>query len=139
MINDECFYCSRDEQLGDLMIEIHSMKISTLYLLRDQTYKGRCVLALNSHKTELFQLTEEERTKFMDDVAKASEMIYQSFNANKINYAIYGDLVSHLHFHLVPKYRDGEGWGKQFDNSPEYKKILSDQQYQEIIEELLRN
>ncbi|MBU8907686.1 HIT family protein [Desertibacillus haloalkaliphilus] len=138
MTNYDCFYCTKDDRLERLMMNITEMKISNLYLLKDQTHKGRCVLALTSHKTELFQLTKEERTLFMEDVSKASKAINEAFSPNKINYAIYGDLVSHLHFHLVPKYREGEDWGRAFDNEPAEKKILTTEQYQERMNALLQ-
>ncbi|RSL32194.1 HIT family protein [Salibacterium salarium] len=120
------------------MINIKSMKTSTLYLLRDQTHVGRCVLSLDSHKTELFQLTEEEKIMFMEDVSRASEMIYTAFYPDKINYAIYGDVVSHLHYHLVPKYTGGVDWGEAFDNSPDHKTFLSNDEYRKIMEKILK-
>lgn len=56
--------------------------------------------------------------------------------ADKINYAIYGDLVSHFHVHLVPKHRDGLQWGGPFtDDLP--KVLLADQEYEEISQGLL--
>ncbi|WP_163538180.1 HIT family protein [Gracilibacillus sp. YIM 98692] len=117
----DCFYCIKNQQLHDLMIEVYSNDISTLYLNKDQTHKGRCIVALNEHKNELFELSDDELKQFMKSISNAARAIKEIFHADKINYAIYGDLVSHLHFHLVPKYKGKKEWGEAFINSPEFK------------------
>ncbi|WP_413306610.1 HIT family protein [Bacillus sp. 1P10SD] len=132
-----CFYCDKDEQLTNLMIEISKLPSSILYLNRDQTHKGRCIIAFHSHKRELFELSEVELTAFMKDVSIAAEAIQRAFKADKINYAIYGDLVSHLHFHLVPKYEGGPEWGEAFVNSPISRLLMKDSDNRERIEGIL--
>ncbi|MEH7436829.1 HIT family protein [Neobacillus drentensis] len=137
MSRTDCFYCKKDEQLTNLMIEICKMPSSILYLNRDQTHKGRCIIAFHSHKRELFELSEIELTSFMKDVSIAAEAIQKVFQADKINYAIYGDLVSHLHFHLVPKYKGKTEWGEAFVNSPESKVLLNNSENKQRIEAIL--
>lgn len=134
MSRTTCFYCEKDEQLTNLMIEICKMPSSILYLNRDQTHKGRCIVAFQSHKRELFELTEAERSSFMKDVSLAAEAIQKAFQIDKMNYAIYGDLVSHLHFHLVPKYKGDPEWGEAFVNTPDSKLLLDNKEYKELIE-----
>ena len=101
-----CFYCSKSEKLYELMIEICKLKVSTVYLFKDQTYKGRCIVQFKDHKTELFQLTEEERNTFFEDVAKVASALYKVFSPDKLNYAILGDNLPHLHCNVIPKYKD---------------------------------
>lgn len=132
----ECFYCTKNQELQNLMIEIAELKVSTLYLNKDQTHRGRCIIALDKHVTELFHLSEAELHQFSDDVSKAAEIIQTTFKPNKINYAIYGDIVSHLHFHLVPKYEGSLEWGEAFKNSPRAKRFLEDTEYREIVSDL---
>lgn len=55
------------------------------------------------------------------------------FHPDKVNYGAYGDTVHHLHFHLVPKYKDGYEWGGVFAMNPSVK-TLSEEVYQEIVE-----
>lgn len=35
-MSSDCFYCKKDKALKHLMIEICSLKVSTLYLFRDR-------------------------------------------------------------------------------------------------------
>ena len=55
----------------------------------------------------------------------------------KINYAIYGDLVSHFHVHVVPKQRDGLQWGGPFtDTLP--KVTLGEGEFREMGRAILK-
>ncbi len=116
------------------MIEITPLAVSTLYLFKEQTHRGRCVVAYRAHVNELFELPETELALFMTDVARAAKAIKAAFAPNKINYGAYSDKLPHLHFHLVPKYVDGAAWGTTFTMMPEPKHLLSEAQYAETIQ-----
>ena len=55
----------------------------------------------------------------------------------KINYGAYADTISHLHMHIVPKYKDGYGFGGVFEMNPQ-KTYLSEAEYKETIDKLLK-
>jgi diadenosine tetraphosphate (Ap4A) HIT family hydrolase len=134
-----CFYCEKDQRLYDLMIEICQLDVSTLYLFKEQTYRGRCLVAYKGHVNELFELQETELKSYIKDVAKAAAAMKKAFSPNKINYGAYSDKLPHLHFHLVPKYQDGPSWGSTFEMMPASKVMLSDTEYSELIEQIKRN
>lgn len=136
---NDCFYCTKDERLDNLMIEVAKLDISTLYLFREQTYKGRCIVSFDKHVNELFELSEEELFLFMKDVTKVAKTLKKVFNADKINYGIYSDKLPHLHFHIVPKYSDGTSWGSTFEMSPNNRKELSDKEYRDMINSIKDN
>jgi ATP adenylyltransferase len=131
--NNDCFYCVKDERLTDLMIEICELESSTLYLFKEQTYRGRCVVAYNGHKSELFDLSDEERSLYMQDVARVAGALSKAFSPDKINYGAYADKMTHLHFHIVPKYENGPAWGTTFEMSPENKVLLKAEEYDQLI------
>jgi diadenosine tetraphosphate (Ap4A) HIT family hydrolase len=125
----DCQYCRQDQRLHDLMVEVAPLTVSTLYLFKEQTYRGRCVVAYRSHVNELYELPEAELAKFMQDVARAARAIRTTMGAAKINYGAYSDKLPHLHVHLVPKYVDGPAWGTTFTMMPEPKILLSAEDY----------
>jgi ATP adenylyltransferase len=129
----DCLYCRKDQRLHDLMIEIGPLTVSTLYLFKEQTHRGRCVVAYRAHVNELFELPANELALYMGDVARAAKAMKAAFNPNKINYGAYSDKLPHLHFHLVPKYEGGEKWGAPFEMMPANKKLLADADYAELI------
>jgi diadenosine tetraphosphate (Ap4A) HIT family hydrolase len=87
------------------------------------------------HAVDFHELSEEKRNAFMRDVARAGNAITQAFSPDKINYGAYGDKISHLHFHVVPKYKDGIGFGGVFEMNPQ-KVTLSDSEYKMIVEKI---
>ena len=138
MSHPECMYCNHDERLDKLMIEIGQLSVSTLYLFREQTYRGRVLVALNGHAREIFELPEDTRNSLVADVAKAANAVQQAFNPGKINYGAYGDTMPHVHFHIVPKYEGGEQWGTTFVMNPA-QTYLSDEEYTGLIGEIKKH
>ena len=55
-----CFYCDEHHEGREaIMFKVGDMKAGTLYLFKDQAHKGRCALALKSHKKELCECDEQ--------------------------------------------------------------------------------
>ena len=77
-------------------------------------------------------LTGEERQQYLEDVNHVAEILHQLFHPDKINFGAYGDTMHHLHFHLVPKYRDGYEWGGVFAMNPGQVK-LTEAEYRELV------
>ena len=103
-----------------------------------ESHPGRVIVAYKDHVSELVDISDEERGAFMADVARASRAIHRAFHPDKVNYGAYGDGGCHLHFHLVPKYRDEFEWGSTFAMNPGRVK-LTDKQYEEMIEKIKEN
>ena len=85
-----------------------------------------------------YELTDEERNDFMADVVQTTRAMQKAFNPEKINYGAYSDKLSHLHFHLAPKYVDGPDYGGTFQMNPG-KVYLTDAEYAEMIEKIKEN
>lgn len=132
MKSNNCFYCTKDGEIKNLMIKICTIDCADIYFFKDQKHLGRCVVALDEHYTEMHQIPEEKLSRFMKVVAKVSSAVSKLFKADKINYAVYGDLVPHFHFHIVPKKKDELQWGKPFTDDIE-KRFLSDEEYSKYI------
>ncbi|MDR1319476.1 MAG: HIT family protein [Treponema sp.] len=111
MKDTNCRYCTGAD---DISIKVADLETSSLLLTRDQTYKGRCILALKDHKTEVFRMAPDELAAWARDLSRAAKALWETFSPGKINYAAFGDLYPHLHLHLVPKYKDGPEWGGPF-------------------------
>lgn len=133
---ENCFYCERGEKQKSLMLEICELLVSRVYLFRNQFFRGRCVVAHREHKRELYKLSASELAAFMGDVTRVAKVLGDLYAPDKINYAIYGDTVDHLHFHVVPKYANEGEWGQPFSRNPDAIKMLSQAEYEERIAEI---
>lgn len=134
----QCLYCTNNETLHNLMIEICHLRVSRLFLFKEQTYRGRCLVSYDQHVNDLNELNDQQRNDFMADVAQATRAMQKAFNPEKINYGAYSDKLSHLHFHLAPKYVDGPDYGGTFQMNPG-KVYLTDAEYQELIDAIKAN
>jgi len=138
-MDKNCAYCMENELLDAFGIKICDLTDSKLYLFKEQSHKGRVIVAHKKHVSEIVDLTAEERAVFMEDIARVSNALHKAFNPKKVNYGAYGDTGCHLHFHLVPKYEDDEfEWGGVFQMNPQ-RVTLSDDEYKELIETIKAN
>ena len=131
----DCLYCTNNETLKSLMLPIAEMRVSRAFLFKEQTYRGRFLLAYNGHVNDLNELSDAERDAFMADVARVTRAMQRVFNPEKINYGAYSDKLSHLHFHLAPKYVDGPDYGGTFRMNPG-EVYLSDEEYARMIDDI---
>lgn len=142
MKDQNCAYCMRQEKpelLDAFGIYICDLSVSSLILFKEQSHPGRCIVAYKDHVSELVNISDEERNAFFADVARAAKAIHAAFHPDKVNYGAYGDTGCHLHFHLVPKYREDDfEWGGVFAMNPG-RKTLSEAEYAEMIEKLKAN
>ena len=135
MYDPNCSYCAEGELVAKFGIKICELPASKVYLFKEQSHKGRCIVASKFHVSEMIELSEEERNAYFADVTKVANAIHQAFHPDKINYGAYGDTGHHLHFHLVPKYKDEFEWGSTFAMNPE-KTTLSDSEYMDMVDTL---
>jgi diadenosine tetraphosphate (Ap4A) HIT family hydrolase len=120
---------------------IADLKVSTVFLANNQLCKGYVVLIYNKdHKTELFQLEKEDRISFLEDLNRVAEAVYDAYQPHKMNYELLGNVVPHLHWHIIPRQTSDPIelhwpiWGKDF------KKVkLSEEEYREIIKEIRKH
>lgn len=133
MKDQNCGYCMRGGLLDAFGIYICELSVSTLILFKEQSHPGRCIVAYKDHVSELVDISDQDRTAFFADVARAAKAIHAVFHPDKVNYGAYGDGGCHLHFHLVPKYKDQFEWGGVFQMNPG-KEYLTEEKYAEMIE-----
>ena len=131
----DCLYCTNNQTLKDLMIEICHLRVSRLFLFKEQTYRGRCLVAYDRHVNDLNELNDQQRNDFMADVAQATRAMQRAFNPEKINYGAFSDTLSHLHFTLAPKYKGGPDYPGLFRMNPG-EVYLTDEEYKEMIEKI---
>lgn len=137
MTTPACRYCTATlAELDSLMVHIRDLEHSRVFLLRDQTHRGRCIVLLKQHARELFELAPEVLGGFMQEVAQVAAAITQLGDCDKVNYAVYGDLNEHIHMHLVPKTRGGPNWGQAFVLTQDAPLTLPAAEFQATLQKL---
>ena len=138
IIGENCAYCQGGELLAKFGIKICDLDVSQLILFKEQSKRGRCVVAYQDHVSEMIDISEEMRNRFIADVALAAKAIHEVFAPDKVNYGAYGDTGCHLHMHLVPKYKGGDEWGGVFQMNPD-KTYLGTAEYEDMIRRIKEN
>ena len=120
------------------MVEIGKVPGGTLYLHRDQTHPGRLLLASARHVKKATDLTTQEYFDLMGSVYQAAQAVTELYQPDKINYLIFGDTGTHLHVHIVPKYRNSSEWGQIFLTDEPNPIFISEEEYRERAQALRR-
>ncbi|MDO8177205.1 MAG: HIT family protein [Undibacterium sp.] len=75
-------------------------------LVDDANYPGFCRVVWNAHVREMTDLTEAERNALMAAVWIVEQVIRDIMQPHKINLASFGNMVPHMHWHIIPRYTD---------------------------------
>jgi diadenosine tetraphosphate (Ap4A) HIT family hydrolase len=75
-------------------------------LVDDVNYPGFCRVVWNAHVKEMTDLPESERNEFMHAVWAVEQVVRYVMLPHKINLASFGNMVPHLHWHIIPRYSD---------------------------------
>jgi diadenosine tetraphosphate (Ap4A) HIT family hydrolase len=126
-----CPMCSRWDDDADL--RIIELEHSRVVLNRDQFFPGYTLLFTKQHATELFHLEHSVRTGLMEEVSRIAEALSGVFRPDKINYELLGNMVPHIHWHLVPRFSSETLWPRPIWAETHAELLLSPDEYRERI------
>lgn len=89
-------------------IEAEVLQVTKLGLYSDARFPGRVLLVYERHVEGLEQLEERELTRFWSDATATGRAISRMTGAARINYAVLGNALPHLHVHLIPRFPSTE-------------------------------
>jgi diadenosine tetraphosphate (Ap4A) HIT family hydrolase len=75
-------------------------------LVDDDHYPGFCRVIWRDHVREVTDLHELDRMLLMDVLWQVEHVIRDVMQPDKINLASLGNMVPHLHWHVIPRYTD---------------------------------
>ena len=105
-------------------------------LYSDHRYPGRCLVVFDKHKDHLEDLSEYELSYFMRCVTKVGEAVKKVVGAKRMNYAILGNAVSHVHAHVIPRFETDPNPNQSPWNRHDKAGELTKERATEIIEEI---
>jgi diadenosine tetraphosphate (Ap4A) HIT family hydrolase len=83
-----------------------------IVLVDEPDYPGFCRVILERHISEMTDLSPPERARLMDAVFATEAAQREVLAPDKINLASLGNAVPHLHWHVIPRYRDDRHFPK---------------------------
>ena len=64
MVDQNCAYCMEGELVAKFGIKICELETSKVYLFKEQSHPGRCIVAHKKHVGDMNELTAEERAAY---------------------------------------------------------------------------
>lgn len=77
-----------------------------IVLVDDERYPGFCRVIWNAHVREMSDLPTAERAILIAAVWQVEEAVREVMQPHKMNVASLGNVVPHLHWHVIPRYED---------------------------------
>ena len=96
--------CELCEQPGGN--EIYRCEKYRIVLVDDANYPGFCRVIWQAHAQEMTDLDWPDRAVLMNAVWQVEQAVRQVMAPDKINLASLGNVVPHLHWHVIPRYLD---------------------------------
>jgi diadenosine tetraphosphate (Ap4A) HIT family hydrolase len=92
-------------------------------LMNDPDLPGFCRVIWNDHVAEMSDLTYGEREHLMTLVFAVEEAIRHVMHPDKVNLAALGNMVPHIHWHVIPRYKNdaffpGSAWSARIQAVP---------------------
>ena len=124
---DGCPMCRKWQEDADLRVA--ELDYCYVVLIRDQFFTGYCFVFAKAHVTELFHLDVETRQGIIEEVSSVAAALSRVFNPTKINYELLGNMVPHMHWHLVPRFNDDPLWPRPIWSEGHAEKLVLAEEY----------
>ena len=98
---DRCELCTSPG--GEVLHQAAQFRV---VLVDDENYPGFCRLIWSAHVKEVTDLPELDRMLLMDVLWQVEQVVRDVMQPEKINLASFGNMVPHLHWHIIPRYVD---------------------------------
>jgi diadenosine tetraphosphate (Ap4A) HIT family hydrolase len=85
---------------------VAELQESYVTLADEQAYRGYCILLLKDHQEHLADLPVERQVRLFEDVVRVAAVLRRELHPTRVNYACLGNLLTHVHWHVTPRYTD---------------------------------
>lgn len=99
-----------DSRLQQDTLPIGDFPLCRLLLSNDANYPWFILVPRREDISELFQLDVTDQQQLWRETTALAEVLKDSFDADKMNVATLGNVVSQLHMHVIVRKRDDAAW-----------------------------
>ncbi len=99
-----------DPRLQQDTLPIGDFPLCRLLLSNDSNYPWFILVPRRDDISEIFQLDGADQQQLWKETTALAETLKDSFDADKLNVAALGNVVSQLHMHVIVRKRDDAAW-----------------------------
>lgn len=107
---NNCTFCSLIANVNDNSL-IKRFDYGSLFVNFNQYFKGRVMYVFHRHAHDITSIDENELINAEREILSIAKLTKQIFQPELINVASLGNHVQHLHWHIIPRYRNEPTWG----------------------------
>ena len=115
-----------DNRLKADTLFVGDLPLSRVLLMNNTYFPWFILVPRIEGISELFQLTEEDLLNFHNESNYFLEAMSNAYNADKMNIASLGNIVSQLHTHVIVRYKNDEAWPSPVWSFQKTQKYQSD-------------
>lgn len=99
-----------DPRLQQDTLPIGDFPLCRLLLSNDSNYPWFILVPRREAISEIFQLNVADQQLLWQETTTLAQWLKESFDADKMNVATLGNVVSQLHMHVIVRKRDDAAW-----------------------------
>lgn len=129
---NDCPFCALISD-ADRPNKIVEFTYSIAYLNLDQSYRGKTIVVFKEHFDTLLEVPKDIFDAANAEMLKIASALDKAFVPDRLNFAILGNVVPHVHWHIVPRYKADPNWGgppwpirqRYYASDTEFKELVA--------------
>ena len=89
---------------------ISDLKLCTIRLIDNQKFPWIILIPRRKGVTDITELTPKDQLLLMKEIVYSSKKMKKIFKTSKLNVEKIGNIVPHLHIHIIARYKNDNSW-----------------------------
>ena len=89
---------------------ITDLKLCSIRLIDNSKFPWIILIPKRKKIADIFQLKKKDQNLLMQEIVYASKVIKKNFKAFNLNIEKIGNIVSHLHIHIIARTKEDSSW-----------------------------
>ena len=89
---------------------ITELKLCSVRLINNSRFPWIILIPKRKKKTEIFHLNKKDQKLLIEEIVYSSKIMKKTFKAFNLNIEKIGNIVSHLHIHIIARSKKDSSW-----------------------------
>lgn len=89
---------------------VFKLSLCRVLLMKDYRFPWLILVPERDSVREIHELSQADRAQLVEEIARASEVLTQLFQPDKVNVGALGNVVPQLHVHVVARFASDPAW-----------------------------
>jgi diadenosine tetraphosphate (Ap4A) HIT family hydrolase len=122
-----------DDRLAGDSVPVLDLPLSTVRLMNERSWPWLILVPRRPGLVELIDLDGAERSRLMEEIARAGETLRTLYTPDKLNVAALGNVVPQLHIHVIARFRDDPAWPRPVWNVKPFREPYDEPALSETV------